>query len=133
TAHQIVLPDNPWDICILEFKNPEVFATGRGMTGTLRRILRGLVPKKRAIKNPSLKSFDRENLLFICTCKYQHFRFAYFKAPHGETKTAPLAAFGWSPDEPARTACELNLPELSWPERSLPSADWVTRWAGAFD
>jgi hypothetical protein len=41
TAHQIVLPDNPWGIFILEFKNSDVFATGRGMTGTLRRILRG--------------------------------------------------------------------------------------------
>ncbi len=125
--------DQPWGIFLLEFKNQDAFISGRGMTGPLRKVLRGLLPKKRAIKNANLKSFHRENLLFICTYRYEHYRVAYFKAPSEETKTAPLAAFGWGPDEPARTACEFNLPDLIWPDRSVSPADWTARWAAAFD
>jgi hypothetical protein len=114
---------NPWGIFILEFKNPDVFAAGRGMTGTLRKVLRGLVPSKR--KRSDLASFGSENLLFICNHDYQHYRFAHFKSPGKDwtdradcgagvspAKTAPLAAFGWGPDDPIRTLCEYNLSAL---------------------
>ena len=87
-VRQIVLPGNPWGIFILEFNNPEVFTADRGMTGTLRKVLRGLVPSKR--RDSNLASFNRENLLFICNQDYKHYRFAYFKAPlaaRGETWT----------------------------------------------
>ncbi len=63
-----------------------------------------------------LATWKRENLLFICTHQYEHFRFAYFKAPQDNTRAAPLAAFGWGPDMSARTACEFNLPALVWPD-----------------
>src|SRR6185503_10926551 len=97
-------PNQPWGIFILEFKSVEAFRAERGMTGVLRKVLRGLVPSRR--KDAGLSSWKREHLLFICTHQYKHFRFAYFKAPpeDGKTKTAPLAAFGWGPDIPARTA-----------------------------
>ena len=108
-------PGNPWGIFILEFKNSEVFTASRGMTGPLRRVLRGLVPSKR--KQSHLASFNRENLLFICSHNYEHYRFAHFKAPSRDSKTAPLAAFGWGPDDPIRTLCEFNLNALAWPER----------------
>jgi hypothetical protein len=85
--------DQPWGIFLLEFKNPEVFTARRGMVGPLRKVLRGLVPSRR--RQSHLPTWKRENLLFISTHKYQHFRFAYFKAPAEGTKTAPLAAFGW--------------------------------------
>ena len=128
TVKQIRLADHqPWGIFLLEFKNPDVFTTGRGLAGPLRAVLRGLVPSRRQAGN--LPSFGRENLLFICTHAYKHYRFAYFKAPVDGEKTAPLAAFGWSPGEPCRTACELNLPDLAWPE--TPAA-WVANWADAF-
>ena len=128
TVKQIRLADHqPWGIFLLEFNNEDAFTTGSGLAGPLRAVLRGLVPSRRQAGN--LPSFGRENLLFICTHAYKHYRFAYFKAPlHGE-KTAPLAAFGWSPGEPCRTACELNLPDLAWPE--TPAA-WVAKWADAF-
>jgi type I restriction-modification system DNA methylase subunit len=133
TAHQIVLPDNPWGIFILEFKNPEIFATGRGMTGTLRRLLRGLVPKRRAIKNPKLKSFQRENLLFICNHDYKNFRFAHFKAPGQASQAAPLAAFGWGPGDPIRTLCEFNVSSLEWPSiKPSTEEQWVSLWSQAF-
>src|SRR6266498_2636946 len=35
-------PKQPWGIFILEFKNPDAFIAERGMTGTLRKVLRGL-------------------------------------------------------------------------------------------
>ncbi len=103
------------------------------MTGTLRKVLRGLVPSRR--KESGLSSWKREHLLFICTHQYEHYRIAYLKAPpeDARTKTAPLAAFGWGPDIPARTACEFNLPALEWPEDAGKAADWVEKWASGFD
>jgi len=122
---------NPWGIFILEFKNPDVFLTRRGMTGTLRNVLRGLVPSKK--KRSSLASFGRENLLFICNHDYQHYRFAHFKAPGKDSQTAPLAAFGWGPDDPIRTLCEYNLNALEWPETAPDPQGWIDAWSQAFD
>lgn len=104
--------DNPWGIFLVEFNHPDAFTTGRGMTGPLRRILRGLVPSKR--KASELASFKREHLLFICTHGFTHYRFAYFKAPPKRTAAAPLAAFGWGPGDAIRTlsvdiSCEAHL------------------------
>lgn len=123
--------DQPWGIFLLEFKNPDAFTSGRGITGPLRKVLRGLVPSRR--QQSTLPAWKREHLLFICTHRYQHYRFAYFKAPEGATKTAPLASFGWGHDVPARTACEFNLPALEWPDADISSADWISAWASAFD
>ena len=123
--------NQPWGIFLLEFRQPDAFISGRGLTGPLRKVLRGLVPSRR--QNPDLASWHRENLLFICTHQYKHFRFAYFKAPPDNTRTAPLAAFGWGPDMPARTACEFNLPALAWPGAGTSTDEWISRWASAFD
>jgi type I restriction-modification system DNA methylase subunit len=122
---------NPWGIFILEFRNPDVFATGRGMTGPLRNVLRGLVPSKR--KRSDLKSFNNENLLFICNHDYKHYRFAHFKTPEKNGQTAPLAAFGWGPDDPIRTLCEFNLSALEWPDGQPDAEGWVAAWSQAFD
>jgi hypothetical protein len=120
----------PWGIFLLEFKNPEVFTTGRGITGPLRKVLRGLEPSRR--REAHLAAWKRENLLFICTHDYKHFRFAYFKALEGGLKSSPLATFGWGPDIPARTACEFNLPALAWPANTEPDK-WISAWSSAFD
>lgn len=125
------MTDTPWGIFLIEFNHPDVFTTGRGMTGPLRRILRGLVPNKR--KQSHLASFKREHLLFICTHAFEHYRFAYFKAPPKGTATAPLAAFGWGPGDPIRTLCEFNLPELAWPHPRPADDEWIVAWARAFD
>ncbi len=123
--------NQPWGVFIIEFKHPDAFLAERGMTGVLRQVLRGLVPSAR--KDAGTPSWKREHLLFICTHNYEHFRFAYFKAPRDGSKTAPLAAFGWGPDIPARTACEFNLPALEWPENTNDAAAWVAAWAEAFN
>ncbi len=130
---QSLIENQPWGIFLLEFKDEAVFTTGRGMTGILRRVLRGLVPRRR--KASHLASWKREHLLFICTHEYKHFRIAYFRAPEDDNKLAPLVTFGWGPDIPSRTACEFNLPELTWPgpQEELDPEKWVHKWVKAFD
>ena len=123
--------NQPWGIFILEFQNEEVFTNGRGLTGPLRKVLRGLVPKRR--RQANLPAWDRENLLFICTHNYQHYRFAYFKSPRDKGHAEPLTMFGWSPDTPARTACEFNLPHLIWSQEPGNVEKWVEDWSKAFD
>ena len=123
-------PPQPWGIFVLDFKNEDAFVGSRGLTGPLRKILRGLVPKRR--RQSDLPAWSRENLLFICTHRYHHFRFAYFKSPEG-TRAAPLVTFGWGPGTPARTACEFNLPSLMWPDDPTNTDAWLVQWRGAFD
>ena len=128
--------NQPWGIFILEFKNPDVLTTGRGITGPLRKVLRGLVPKRRASANQaSQKKWSRENLLFISTWQYKHFRFSYFKAPLEPHRAAPLAMFGWDEgDTHVRTLCEHNLPPLAFPADGGRDADgWLNAWRAAFD
>jgi hypothetical protein len=124
--------DQPWGIFILEFSRPDAFTAERGMTGFLRRVLRGLVLSRR--KGPSQKSWQRENLLFICTHDYTQFRFAHFKAPSEEGGVPRLAAFGWQSGSPeVRTVCEFNLTCLAWPDEPSKTAAWVDLWTDAFD
>ena len=123
--------EQPWGIFLLDFAHETPFVTGRGLTGPLRKVLRGLVPKRRN-RQANLPAWNRENLLFICTHQYQHFRFAYFKAPL-DGKLAPLTTFGWGPEVPVRTACEFNLPSLAWPDDASDSEVWLAKWSGAFD
>lgn len=128
---QSLIQNQPWGIFVLEFANEEVFTTGRGLTGPLRKVLRGLVPKRRRQANHP--TWDKENLLFVCTYNYEHFRFAYFKSPKEKGHAEPLTMFGWSPDTPARTVCEFNLPHLVWPAEPENAENWVAHWAKAFD
>jgi len=113
-----------WGIFVLEFKSDQAFVTGRGLTGPLRKVLRGLVPNRRN-RQANLPAWDRPNLLFICTYEYKHFRFAYFKAPKSKEKTAPLALFGWNQgNRDVRTLCEHNLPYLQWDSEASDFGHW---------
>ncbi|MBD3376985.1 hypothetical protein GF406_18300 [candidate division KSB1 bacterium] len=106
--------EQKWGIFLLEFKNEDVFIKNRGLTGSLRKVLRGVI-KSRA-GNPDLPYWDRSNLLFICTDRnYKHYRFAYFKEPEEKQKAAPLSLFGWNlGDSSLHTLCQYNLPALLW-------------------
>lgn len=135
-AYQIILPDNPWGIFVMEFANPEVFTTGRGMTGVLRRVLHGLISKGRSGQSSNLPRFTEDNLLFICSHNYERYRFAHFKSAPDGTGTSPMASFGWGPDDldAVRTICEFNLRALQWP--AMPPAnesEWLDTWSPAFD
>lgn len=119
-----------WGIFILEFANPDVFIKGRGFTGLLRKVLRGLVPNRR--KSSSIPSWRSDNILFICTHKWEHYRFAHFRSDSNE-KLARLSTFGWGPGTSNRTACEFNLPELEWPDDDTDKDAWIKKWSKAFD
>ncbi|MFX0201312.1 MAG: Eco57I restriction-modification methylase domain-containing protein [Candidatus Hodarchaeota archaeon] len=124
--------EQPWGIFILEFAHEAPLVTGRGLTGPLRKVLRGLVPKRRN-RQANLPAWNRDNLLFICTHNYQHFRFAYFKSPKEKGHAEPLTTFGWEPGIPPRTVCEFNLGHLEWPEDPSDADKWVINWSKAFD
>lgn len=114
----------PWGVFLIEFAHEEPFIQSRGLTMPLRQLLNALVPKRR--RDSGLPAWDRENLLFICTYDYRHFRFAYFQAAPGKEKTAPLKLFGWNEGDTAvRTLCEHNLPHLRW--------DHTQNWPEAFN
>ncbi len=121
----------PWGIFVLEFRQPDVLSHRRGMAGVLRRVLRGLVASRR--KDPNRPSWKHEHLLFICTHKWQTFRFAYFRSAPGDSRTPKLKTFGWAPETQNRTVCEFNLPKLVWPDDPENAEKWVAQWAAAFD
>jgi len=124
--------EQPWGIFILEFANITPLVTGRGLTGPLRKVLRGLVPKRRD-RQANLPAWNRENLLFICTHQYRYFRFAYFKTAKEKGHAEPLTTFSWEPGVPPRTVCEFNLGHLCWPEEPSDADKWVIDWSKAFD
>lgn len=121
----------PWGIFVLEFRQPDALSHRRGMAGVLRRVLRGLVASRR--KDPNRPSWKHEHLLFICTHKWQTFRFAYFRSAPEDSRTPKLKTFGWAPETQNRTVCEFNLPKLVWPDDPENAQKWVAQWAEAFD
>lgn len=130
-VRQLVLEGCPWGIFLVEFKNPDVFTKGRGMTVPLRQILSGLVPKQK--KSAHLPSFFREHLLFICTYKFQYYRFVHFKDPGSSVKQPVLASFGWTPEDAKKTVSTYNLPHLVYLDDTATVDDWVATWTKAFD
>ena len=115
--------NNGWGVFLLEFADEEPFLRSRGFTTILRQLLKALVPSRR--KDSSIPSWKQDNLLFICTFGYKHYRFAYFKAPKGKEKTSPISLFGWNKDDTSiRTLCEHNLRYLEW--------DGQKQWHQAF-
>ena len=121
----------PWGVFVLEFKHEESLSPRRGLAGVLKKVLKGLVGSRR--KDPALPSWKREHLLFICTYKWSHFRFAYYRSKPEEAGSVRLTTFGWSPDTSNRTVVEFNLPSLEWPDDTSNANLWVAAWAKAFD
>jgi len=130
----LMLPheQQPWGIFLLEFDEPKVFET-RGFGTPLRAVLRRLVASRR--KDPSLRSWACDNILFVCTHDYQQYVFAMFRDTFGTGKVgdAKLAQFGWNADQPCRTVVTENLPCLKWPDEPEDKAAWVRSWAEAFN
>jgi hypothetical protein len=122
--------DQPWGIFVLDFKDPNVLQAKRGVAGTLRRIVRGLVASRR--KPSSQPSWMLNNLLFIGTAGFESFRFAWFYSTDDKPAHAQLRSFGWEADMPARTVCEYNLPMLEWPHEGVSAIEWTAQWAAAF-
>lgn len=121
----------PWGIFLLEFKHPDVFSKGRGMVGLLRKVLRGLVPKRRRAAH--LAAWKSEDILFICTHNWEHYSFVHFAAPRDGVKLPRLTSFGWGPETHGRTVLKFNLPALEWPDHPENPDAWRKAWLTAFD
>ncbi|MFQ3598374.1 MAG: TaqI-like C-terminal specificity domain-containing protein [Chloroherpetonaceae bacterium] len=100
---------------------------------TLRKALRTLVTKKRG--GSTRKTWELENLFFICTPNYKDFTFAHYTGEN--PRTAKLQTFSWQHGSPyLRTLCEYNLPNLALPdslEDDTARDEWKTQWLSAFD
>ncbi len=130
----LMLPheEQPWGVFLLEFDEPKVFDT-RGFGTPLRAVLRRLVASRR--KDANLRSWNLENILFICTHDYKQYVFAAFRDQFGTGKVsdAKLATFGWDSGQPCRTVVTQNLPYLEWPDDPAEKDTWLKQWARAFD
>ena len=117
--------DQPWGVFLIEFNDAKLYRTA------LRQVLRGLVPNRR--KDSSLKSWQHDNLLFICATKdYRQFTFAHFRGQNPQRAT--LAMFGWQQgDTHIRTLCQFNLPALHYPANPADGENWLKQWRAAFD
>lgn len=130
---QNLIPQQPWGIFLIEFKDPAVFSTGRGMTGPLRQVLRGLVASAR--RQANLPWWNREDLLFIATHKWSQYAFVHFNQPKAQDRVARLASFGWTTEAARRTRTIVshNLPHLAWPDDPVDHSGWRDAWSHAWD
>jgi len=115
----------PWGIFLVEFATDRLYQTA------LRAVLRKLVPKRRG--DPSLPSWQHDNLLFICTTGgCDSFTFAHFSGE--EANRAVLTTFGWEQESThIRTLCEFNLDRLRLPHDLSDADSWLRQWRSAFD
>jgi hypothetical protein len=132
---QSLVRNQRWGIFIVEFAQ-DVFTAGRGMTGPLRQVLRGLVTSARSTKRAAnLPSWSRQDLLFICTYQWKHYAVARFSEPAEKGRVPRLATFGWSAEAASRTRTVVtqNLPHLEWPDEVADIEGWRTAWSHAWD
>jgi len=113
----------PWGIFLVDFATPHVYTTA------LRQLLRRLV-RSRRMQSPNVPAWQCDDLLFICTSGSQEFTFAHFSGDKPER--AKITTFGWAPQEPVHTLCELNLPALRY-DYTWDDDMWLREWQKAFD
>ncbi len=121
-------PNQPWGIFYLGFEPKRLPVV------VLRRILRSLVPKKRAsASNPQQAVWNLNDLLFISALGERGNRgisFAHFK----ENGQGPpqLQTFSWDARETHLHYLGLNLERLRWPEDTNNVKAWREQWSSAF-
>ncbi len=128
---QPLVADQPWGIFFIEFAGPKL------PVGALRRLLRGLVTRKRATGDGSKKTWGLEDLLFIITTdsgeSVELHLVAFFE---DDERKVQIRSLPWRPDQSPeqhlrRLAHEL-LPRLAWPETSGDADAWRESWRAAF-
>lgn len=121
-------PNQPWGIFYLGFEPKRLPVV------VLRRILRSLVPKKRAsAANPQQAVWNLNDLLFISALGEEGHRgisFAHFKE-NGEGPPQ-LQTFSWDERETHLHYLNLNLERLRWPEDTNNVEAWREQWSSAF-
>jgi len=127
TTHQ------PWGVFFVSVKgssNLSMFL--------LRRLLRGLVKKKRASANTSnLQQWDLEDLIFVCSLDDPENVTRYFAHFKEQEKGLPKLMIGarWQDSQPESEikAAKLKLKSnLKWPSDEKNIESWREDWAKAF-
>jgi hypothetical protein len=120
--------NQPWGIFYLDFEPKRLPVV------VLRRILRSLVPKKRASAARAQQAvWNLNDLLFISALGEEGHRgisFAHFKE-NGEGPPQ-LQTFSWDERETHLHYLGLNLERLRWPEDEEDVEGWREQWSGAF-
>ena len=121
----------PWGIFFVEFKKKQLPIV------VLRRILRGLVIKKRASAKAAEKpSWAADDLLFISALgdeKERELTFAHFKTSEADLPT--LRVLGWDGDDTFRKLEYLDQTlhqHFSWPEDTSKPKEWLENWSEPF-
>jgi len=118
----------PWGIFFIELQSQRVPIV------ILRRVLRALIPKKRASARGAQRAvWNLEDLLFICTFDWKEYTFIHFTQPVEKGRVARITSFNWVPNEPMRTLCEFNLPPLVIPDDPSNPDLWRNQWLDAFN
>lgn len=121
--------NQPWGIFWIEFENRHLPIV------VMRRILRALVPKKRAsARAADRKVWDLKDLLFISSLGEQgHRRITFSHFREEEDSEPTLETFSWDDHETHFYYLErLHLDRLRWPADTSNVDGWRRQWAAAF-
>ncbi len=122
--------NQPWGIFFLELEGPRLPVT------PLRRLLRGLVTRRRATRDGH-RTWDRDDLLFFTSTSdvdgIELHLLAFFDRDDGvpEIRSLPWNPARSTPRQLERLAHEL-LPRLEWPDDPRQADAWRTAWRDAF-
>ncbi len=123
--------NQPWGVFFLEFSGPRLRYT------PIRRLLRGLVTKKRAAAAANRPTWALDDLLFVVITGTGDDAEIHLLAFHGsDPQTAEFRSLAWRPAHaPSRHLQRLNeelLPCLAWPTDDSNVESWRKAWWEAF-
>ena len=123
--------NQPWGVFFLEFSGPRLRYT------PIRRLLRGLVTKKRVAGAASRPTWSLADLLFVVITGTGDEVEIHLLAFHGsDPQTAEFRSLAWRPAHaPPRHLQRLNeelLPCLAWPTDDSDVESWRKAWWEAF-
>jgi len=121
--------NQPWGVFWIEFENRQLPVI------VMRRILRALVPKKRASARPADRAvWNLKDLLFISSLGetgHRRITFSHFREEKGAEPT--LETFSWDDRETHFHYLKgLHLDRLRWPASTSDVEAWRRQWASAF-
>lgn len=121
--------NQPWGVFWIEFEKRHLPVM------VLRRILRELVPRKRATARPADRAvWQLRDLLFISSLGEQgHRRITFSHFREQEQGEPTLETFSWDDRETHFHYLKgLHLERLRWPSHTRDVDSWRDRWAAAF-
>lgn len=123
----------PWGVFFLAIKG-----TSKLSISLLRKLLRGLVKKKRASADTSnLQQWNLEDLMFVCSLDEPQNTTRYFAHFKEQEKGLPKLMIGarWEDSQPEHEikAAKLKLKSnLRWPDNDTNIDSWREQWRKAF-